>query len=112
MSTVSGVNMKSLYIAADDRHSFGLFETDSAAAIAEIAYAFGGYMETQVFPSCRLRKPQLSSARRRPGWIKPNGPKASAGLHALIHMARRQEAPLGLIHTLPMGNNRALRLSS
>ena len=45
-----GVIMKSLYIAADERHSFGLFEADSAAAIAEIPYTFGDYLEFQVFP--------------------------------------------------------------
>ena len=45
-----GVNMKSLYIAVDERHSFGLFEADSAAAIAEIPYTFGDYLEFQVFP--------------------------------------------------------------
>ena len=42
--------MKSLYIAADGRQSFGLFEADSEAAIAEVPYTFGDYMEFQVFP--------------------------------------------------------------
>ena len=45
-----GVTMKSLYISADERHSFGIFEADSAAAIAEVAYTFGDYLEFQVIP--------------------------------------------------------------
>lgn len=45
-----GVTMKFLYIAADERHSFGLFEADSAGAIAEIPYTFGDYLEFQVYP--------------------------------------------------------------
>ena len=45
-----GVNMKSLYIAADGLHSFGLFEADSAAAMAEVPYTFSDYIEFEVFP--------------------------------------------------------------
>ena len=45
-----GVTMTSLYVAADERHSFGLFESDNAAAIGEIPATFGDYLEFQVYP--------------------------------------------------------------
>ena len=45
-----GVTMKSLYVAADERHSFGLYEADSAAGIGEIPITFGDYIEFQVYP--------------------------------------------------------------
>ena len=45
-----GVDMKTLYIATDERHSFSLCESESAAAIAQIPYTFGDYMEFEVFP--------------------------------------------------------------
>ena len=45
-----GVTMKMLYIATDERRSFGLFESDSAAAIAQIPYTFGDYLEFEVHP--------------------------------------------------------------
>ncbi len=44
-----GVDMKMLYIATDERHSFGLYESESAAAIAQIPYTFGDYLEFEVF---------------------------------------------------------------
>ena len=44
-----GVTMKFLYLATDERHSFGLFDVDSAAAIAEIPYTFGDWIEFQAY---------------------------------------------------------------
>ena len=45
-----GVTMKSLYVAADERHSFGLYEADTAAAIGEIPITLGDYLEFDVYP--------------------------------------------------------------
>ena len=45
-----GATMKMLYIAADGQRSFGLFETDSAAALAQITNTFADYLEFEVHP--------------------------------------------------------------
>ena len=45
-----GVDMKMLYIATDERHTFGLFEAASAAAILQVTSTFGDYLEFEVFP--------------------------------------------------------------
>ena len=45
-----GVDMKMLYISVDQRHSFGLFEAESAAPIMEVTSTFSDYLDFQVFP--------------------------------------------------------------
>ena len=46
----AGTTMKSLNIAADGRHSFAMFEADSAALLSEATAAFTDYLDFEIFP--------------------------------------------------------------
>ena len=46
----AGTTMKSINIAADGRHSFAVFEADSAALLLEATSAFTDYLDFEIFP--------------------------------------------------------------
>ena len=63
-----GVTLNSLYMATDERHSFGLYEADSAAAIGEIPITLGDYLEFDVYPVMPVEEGAALFSKAQ-GWV-------------------------------------------